>query len=416
MLLQPPGGDLLPSLGSSLPSPGFQNGQPASVPFQPNQRSIPDNIGWGTDRDNRFCMIIQIPPNDIAKFAQTQLGQEVNADIPEVIRNRVQRVLVRIGNERVERIPADPQTLADNRIPNATTTFLDGSTSTSMGGTVASIDPPRNPGILTAAQGGAGYSNNGPNASLNSEPILPNTPSSNDYLNQARPFGNTGSSTLDNRFTPNASPQDITPNASNPPRRDSFAAPLTKFPPLFQPSNGTAPVANGSYQSTNPPYIPQQNNSNSAPQNYTNNQNGNPNWFGSPNRPYVATNTNAPIFGNESNLYPTNQQPSPSQVQTQLYGQPAPQPPYSTANQYQNPPPSTALSQFAPIPIGNKASSSSQHLDGANEEQGKEKFLPFLLLISIVGNVYLGLWMNHLRTRYRILLSNMRGVPISNLA
>jgi len=45
----------------------------------------------------------------------------------------------------------------------------------------------------------------------------------------------------------------------------------------------------------------------------------------------------------------------------------------------------------------------------------KDKLLPFMLLFSIVGNVYLGLWMSHLRSRYRQLLSNMRGIPVADL-
>ena len=412
MLLQNPGTEVLPG-SSSNPPAGFSSGPQTPMPLLPNQRTIPQNIGWGTDRENKFCLIIQIPPDKIMEFAQGPHGQELPADFPEELRSRVQRVVIRVGNEPVERIPANPQTLAENRIPaNPTTVYLDGSTSSSVG-SLATIDQPR-PTILAANQGGSGFSGNGvfppPNNNTN---ILPTSPlNGSDNLDRTRPpvtGSNFNNAPTSDRFVASTAQQDLLPDTNNALRRDGVNPP-SRLPGFLQPNNGTAQVANGPYAS-NTPYLPQSNN-NSAQGNYsnTNNQNG----LGSPSRPYIASNS-TPNPGYDSNPYPTNQ-PSPSSVQNQQFGAPTTQPPYPT-NQYQNPPPnSLAQAQFGPGPLPKQPIQQAQHVDGTNEEQAKDKFLPFLLLVSIVGNVYLGLWMNHLRSRYRLLLSNMRGVPISDLA
>ena len=409
MLLQNPGSEVFPGSGSSLPS-GFPNGSQPPIPLLPNQRTIPPNIGWGTDRDNKFCMIIQIPPDKIMEFAQGSHGQELKADLPEELRSRIQTVVIRVGNEPVERIPANLQTLAENRTPTTPTTmYLDGSTSSSVG-SLATIDQPR-PTILAANQGGPVFPNSGASSpSNNNQNILPTSPfNGNDSIDRSRPQGsgsNFNSPPNSDRFVASAT-QDLLPDSNNASRRDGMNSP-TKLPFSLQPSNGTAQVPNGPYASSTP-YLPQTNN-NSASNTYNNSQNG----PGYPTRPNVASNT-MPNPGYDSNPYPTNQ-PSPSSVQNSQFGVPATQPTYTTP-QYQTPSPnSLTQAQFGPVLLPKQPPQQNQHVDVMNEEQAKDKFLPFLLLVSIVGNVYLGLWMNHLRTRYRLLLSNMRGVPISDLA
>ena len=110
---------------------------------------------------------------------------------------------------------------------------------------------------------------------------------------------------------------------------------------------------------------------------------------------------------------------TPSQAQSQQYGAlPTQQPtPYLSSNQY---PPGTNNPSFAtmPIPVPRQNYPPVLIPENTVDEQtlGKDKLLPFLLLFSIVCNVYLGFWMSHLRTRYRQLLSNMRGIPVSDLA
>ena len=422
MLLQTPGGEVFPSAIPNLSSPGFAGNPASSTQLPPNMRPIPDHIGWGTDRDNKFCIIIQIAPDKITEFARTARGQELSEDIPEEIRNRVQRVVFRVGNEPVERIPANPQSLADNRSsPNPTIMNLDGSNPSSLG-TLTPIDKPRSPGIYTAAQGGPSFSGGGANFN-NDQNVLPSTPNTNDYLDRTRALGNIpntpGTSSFDNRLPANGSQLDVMPSAANPTRRDNFNAAQTKFPSILQPSNGTAPVTNGTYASNTPPFMPQQNNNSTFPQSNnssaTNNYNNMQNGFGPPNRTNLASNPTPPNFGYDPSSFPQNQQPSPSQTQIQQYGPPASQPNYSSATQYPNQP-VVSFAQLAQMANAKAGAQQIQPIDASAEEHAKDKFLPFLLLVSIVGNVYLGLWMNHLRGRYRQLLSNMRGIPLSDIA
>jgi hypothetical protein len=42
-------------------------------------------------------------------------------------------------------------------------------------------------------------------------------------------------------------------------------------------------------------------------------------------------------------------------------------------------------------------------------------WVPFFLVLSFILNVYFGLWLNHLSTKYRHLLANMRGVSLPEL-
>ena len=53
-----------------------------------------------------------------------------------------------------------------------------------------------------------------------------------------------------------------------------------------------------------------------------------------------------------------------------------------------------------------------------NDDQSvpKDTVLPLMLLFSIICNVYLGLWMSKLRDSYKQLVSDRRGIPISDLS
>jgi hypothetical protein len=42
-------------------------------------------------------------------------------------------------------------------------------------------------------------------------------------------------------------------------------------------------------------------------------------------------------------------------------------------------------------------------------------WVPFFLVLSFILNVYFGLWLNHLSTKYRYLLANVRGLSASDL-
>ncbi|HUP80993.1 MAG TPA: hypothetical protein VM260_20765, partial [Pirellula sp.] len=116
MLLQNPGGEVLP-VPNRIGSQGFPSGLPANAPILPPDVAAPNcTVGWGIDKgDGKFCMIIQIAPEAIAAFAKGPQGQELTADIPDGIRNRIEKVIVRIGSGQVERVPPNPQSFSDNQ-------------------------------------------------------------------------------------------------------------------------------------------------------------------------------------------------------------------------------------------------------------------------------------------------------------
>lgn len=132
-------------------------------------------------------------------------------------------------------------------------------------------------------------------------------------------------------------------------------------------------------------------------------------------QPYSAAQSNSP------STYP-NQIGSQIPLLAQNYGAQTTQPPaYGTSgypiipNPNLNPNTSFAGTPIATnLPNQNGQTGPAKVSDEHNPTQ--ESFLPFLLLFSIVGNVYLGLWMHHLRKRYRELRSSLRGIPISELA
>jgi hypothetical protein len=56
--------------------------------------------------------------------------------------------------------------------------------------------------------------------------------------------------------------------------------------------------------------------------------------------------------------------------------------------------------------------SSGRPLDSSYQSRGT--LLPFFLVLSFILNIYFGLWLNHLSTKYRHLLGNVRGLATSD--
>ena len=151
------------------------------------------------------------------------------------------------------------------------------------------------------------------------------------------------------------------------------------------------------------------NGTSSSPSPYANA--GNPSLYNRDNRtaiPYLASNANpttSPGYLDNHGLQPGGQAgyPAPPSSLTQQQQSPYANPPFVNSNSV---PPFryTSGTQF------------NSELPPINDQpQPTDKLLPFLLLFSIIGNVYFVLWMGHLRHRYRQLLSDKRGIPISVL-
>lgn len=401
MLLQIPGAEVFPTPNRGLPAP-LPTAFPTSPPIlPPDPASARCTTGYGTDpQDGKFCLIIQIAPDAMGAFAKGTMGQELEANVPDEIRNlRIDKVIVRVGSGPVERSLPNPQMLSESRPTGNQPHFND-----LVNRTTVPIDSPRSSNVFNASGTGGnglgsnggigGVANNGAYGPLNSNAdVFPNSP-------------------------PNLANQATNPRSNN--------VVSNNFP-----TTGTSALSTGDNFLPKAPFYnpikPNQNNSNSgyATNTYPSPQ-GNLATSNNYNRPYtpLANNFNATAGSNgyydNSNMNPGNYPgTSPSQAQLQQYGALPQQtsPPYLSSNQY---PTGTNNPSFAsmPIPVPRQNYPPAPTPENAVDEQtlGRDKLLPFLLLFSIVCNVYLGFWMSHLRTRYRQLLSNMRGIPVSDLA
>ncbi len=413
MLMQNPGGDVFPPSkvsGSVLPSTF-----PAMPPVLPHENpTAPCEVGYGTDSsDGKFCMIIQIHPQAIVKFSEGRMGSELPANVPNEIRSRVEKVIVRIGTGPVERIPPNPNSFSESR-PNGEVRLTD-----LAGRSAVSIDSPNSSNVLPVG-GQNGNLRGVPGSMGHNDAVLPNSPNASNQSNNnndrnwpASTSGGSGTIGTPNGTAGMSNNFNIRNNEVD--QRDDFSP---KAPSYYNPIKPSQTNANTNYatnaNAANPGIYPSGSNRPHTP--LANNSN--------PNNP-TSSNDFYPNSQYPNSQYPNSQQPnyspsnnnqnSPSLSASQQYGAPMMQPPspYFTANQY----PTTPSTSMAGYPSTRPISNPSAGIDVLTEDPAlaKDKLLPFLLLFSIVGNVYLGLWMNHLRGRYRQLLSNMRGIPVSDL-
>jgi hypothetical protein len=415
------GGPTIPATAPVLPSaPVMPSG--SVLAEQPRPKV---SVGWGHDPDGLFCMILQIAPDAIAAFAQGERGQELPVDIPPEIRDRIQRVIVRVGTAPVERNPPNPQSLSSTR-SNINSPYLSNldNRSTFDNRTPVTIDQPRMTDVLPTAGAGQlnGYSSGQPPASSSVGMAVP--PS----------MGNSAVPNLGPNNNWDTTGRDVLP-PTNVGANDRFQ-PLnpTKTPSSLDFFKGSANSASngyganqGNYGSANPGNYGNANlgNGGNSSTQYTNPNN--PAWSNragsnayvatNPNGPPVQTNYNDPAF---SNGHQPNYQVPQYQQGNLLQAPPVQQynvPQTQQPSQYSLPGSQTHLASANTIPYyRNSTTLPLPSNDLANAQlPPKNTLLPFLLLFSIVGNVYLGLWMGHLRNRYRQLLSNMRGVPVADL-
>ena len=410
MLLQNPGGEVLPG-PNRTGSQGFPPGLPANASILPPEAAAPNcTVGWGMDNgDGKFCMIIQIAPEAIAAFAKGPQGQELMADIPDGIRNRIEKVIVRIGSGQVERVPPNPQSFGDSRSNGNLPHIANLDTRSTV-----AID--RSPALLNASGGpglpnGNGQLNPGSMVNNGQQNIEPGAyPTNNPSSGRNDLFPSTPSSARDGFMPTQTKTFDSLPNRSNSSApgipSSSYPAPQANYvsPPYSNPGYANA---NQGFQNqgniplgTNRPYTPVAQNTNPA---YNFNENS------ATQPPY--TNPNGSLFSNPNS--------TPSIAQSQLFGAPLQQQssPYATTNPY----PAGAGTSFAamPVPISRPMPSNLQTNDNViNDDQSvpKDTVLPLMLLFSIICNVYLGLWMSKLRDSYKQLVSDRRGIPISDLS
>ena len=432
VLLQNPGSEVMPT-----PNRGLSAALPPAYPAMPPKPSADPasagcTTGYGADPlDGKFCMIVQIAPEAMGAFAKGAMGQELTASVPDEIRNlRIDKVIVRVGSGPVERNLPNPLQLSESQ-PSGNRPHLNDL----VNRTAVPID--RSSNVLNAAgTGGSALGNNGGIANNgsygtpnnNNTEVFPNPTNSSKYYDRSRlgSMGSNGNSGLNtppglpvsDGFTPalgnqatNARSNDVVPN--NYPSTSAFQS-NDNYPPKTPYYNPIKPTQNNPNSGYATNLYPPTTQGYTAPQgNQALGNNFN-------NRQYtpLASNSNVPPGSNgyydNSNTNPgTYPGTSPSQAQAQQYGSLPQQPttPYLSLNPY---PSGTNNNSLAGIPIVQRPNYPPTE-NPVEETISKDKLLPFLLLFSIVCNVYLGFWMSYQRTRYRQLLSNMRGIPVSDL-
>jgi hypothetical protein len=412
----------LPSLQGTS---GVPSGYLANLPQPPvlpsNRNSGTDSglgssydLGWQTDQDGIFSIILQISPDAIASFAHGASGQELPVDIPYALRSRAARIVVRVGNGPVEKNPPDLRlsSTSINAAPYLTNIDQAPEVKPVSGGNSLVGAGASSMGNLPVLPNQNNNSNAGVFASTNNQFNSTAPGRTNDYVN-----GSVGSAAND-RFSATSPNNSSTGRSLWDSIRSNSGSNASSYVNPGYSGNGNASLG-------------------------MNNGNGTGNRVGT--GPYLAQNpnpsygTNAPndptsltgVFPGNSN-YNMNQGIDPNQ--TRIPGTGLPQG-YNQVGPNQNgyaPLGNLTANNnngmgFGSIPSGyNGPSTRTAGINagsttvpnpqdpnlGQNSVPKTAQWLPLVLLVSIVSNVYLALWMGHLRSKYRQLLSNMRGVPI----
>jgi hypothetical protein len=418
--------ELLPApKNEALPKPLMvaSNMEPQQLPV-----AAPEcKIGWGTDPSDRsMYLVIQLAPESIAQFAAGGSSMELESIIPAALRGRVQKVIVRVGSGPVEQSPPESEL---DRLPALNAS--NGATGSSLISNLdmrspVSIDSPRN--------------NERSSAEIVTTSGSPQVPVVPGLSLPAVPSPTLPSTSVPSTSVPSASrdvlPTTSTPMASYPPT--TYSTPIVNNP---VPATGVAPPASTSswsgssspsgYSSDGFAPMPRSDPSTLNPfgksglANTTTSSQGNV-TYSSPNPtpsygnynavPHMASNPNAPQGGyvlpsdnysgyvqNQNgfvqngyvqNGYATQLPSNPVLPIPQVASRPLP----STAN-----PPSLTL----PNPTHREVDLAAASPRGS--------LVPFFLVLSFILNVYFGLWLNHLSTKYRHLLGSVRGLTPSTL-
>jgi hypothetical protein len=448
---------------------------PASAPTIANAIAAEDcKVGWGTDpTDRSMYMVIQIAPRAIAQFAAGTQSMELESIIPPALRGRVQKVIIRVGSGPVEQSPPESELarlpLSQSNTSSAPTIAnLDRRSAVNIDPPLSATDPTRSsepsivstsgttqlpvvPGLSLPSTGSAPQSTSFPSTPYTGTPVtgvpvtgtpvtgsaiptypnevLPNTPSStptvistpipsspSTYSATPSYGGTTAAPAWNNNTQAATQPTDgfapmprTVPNTLNPfgTNRASTTAGATNNPnnrvvPATS-TAGTSTQGNVTYGGTNGTstsgtsglgagynLVPHLAN-NPAGYNYQNN--------GAFNNPppggYVLPND--PNYTQYNNQYGHNYN----------HGATLPNAPVLPIPQVASRPfPSTSSS------IQTQTDSSGRPLESTYQSRGT--LLPFFLVLSFILNIYFGLWLNHLSTKYRHLLGNVRGLATSD--
>jgi hypothetical protein len=356
-------------------------------------------IGWGTDSaDRSMYLVIQLAPSSIAQFAAGGSSMELESLIPPALRGRIHKVIIRVGNGPVEQSP--PESELDRLPPlNASTT----PTASASEPLISNLDM-RSPVNIDF-----------PKSAERSSPEIIATSGTQLPVVPGLTLPSTPSPVLPPSNVPAQPPtsfaaQPSTSFAAQPPTSNNYAA------------DGFAPMPR-SVPSTLNPF------GKSGLANTTTTSQGNVTYNSSV--PHLATNPNPPnggyVLPNDSYAgYPQQPQNGYSQGAYGNQGYPATQYAQNTYAGQGITNPVLPIPQVAsrPLPSTTAPPTLTSHtLPNFNTDRDQAlanasprgSLVPFFLVLSFILNVYFGLWLNHLSTKYRHLLGSVRGLAPNSL-
>ena len=356
-------------------------------------------IGWGTDSaDRSMYLVIQLAPSSIAQFAAGGNSMELESLIPPALRGRIHKVIIRVGNGPVEQSP--PESELDRLPPLNASTIPSASASEPL---ISNLDmrSPVNIDFPKSAERASPeiIATSGTQLPVVPGLTLPSTPS------PVLPPSNIAA-----QPSTSYAAQPSTSYAAQPPASNNYAA------------DGFAPMPR-SVPSTLNPF------GKSGLANTTTTSQGNVTYNSSV--PHLATNPNPPnggyVLPNDSYAgYPQQPQNGYSQGAYGNQGYPATQYAQNTYAGQGITNPVLPIPQVAsrPLPSTTAPPTLTSHtLPNFNTDRDQAlanasprgSLVPFFLVLSFILNVYFGLWLNHLSTKYRHLLGSVRGLAPNSL-
>ena len=380
-------------------------------------------IGWGTDSaDRSMYLVIQLAPSSIAQFAAGGSSMELESLIPPALRGRIHKVIIRVGNGPVEQSPPESEL---DRLPPLNASTIPSVTANEP--LISNLDmrSPVNIDFPKSAERSSPeiIATSGtqlpvvPGLTLPStpSPVLPpsNVPSQPSTSYAAQPstsYAAQPSTSYAAQPSTSYAAQPSTSYAAQPPASNNYA------------TDGFAPMPR-SVPSTLNPF------GKSGLANTTSTSQGNVTYNSSV--PHLATNPNPPnggyVLPNDSYAgYPQQPQNGYSQGAYGNQGYPATQYAQNTYAGQGITNPVLPIPQVAsrPLPSTTAPPTLTSHtLPTFNTDRDQAlanasprgSLVPFFLVLSFILNVYFGLWLNHLSTKYRHLLGSVRGLAPNSL-
>ena len=372
-------------------------------------------IGWGTDSaDRSMYLVIQLAPSSIAQFAAGGSSMELESLIPPALRGRIHKVIIRVGNGPVEQSP--PESELDRLPPLNASTIPSASASEPL---ISNLDmrSPVNIDFPKSAERSSPeiIATSGTQLPVVPGLTLPSTPSpvlppSNIAAQPSTSYTAQPSTSYTAQPSTSYAAQPSTSYAAQPPASNNYA------------TDGFAPMPR-SVPSTLNPF------GKSGLANTTTTSQGNVTYNSSV--PHLATNPNPPnggyVLPNDSYAgYPQQPQNGYSQGAYGNQGYPATQYAQNTYAGQGITNPVLPIPQVAsrPLPSTTAPPTLTSHtLPNFNTDRDQAlanasprgSLVPFFLVLSFILNVYFGLWLNHLSTKYRHLLGSVRGLAPNSL-